>query len=182
MLLFSLIKAIELLDFEIDFHSPYSITFDVIVLIVVVIYLQVNWSLVNIVVAVESSWGIQPLSRSGNLIKGMRRIVLSLVLVVGFLTGILVWGSWMSAVGLGLDDAVEKWKSWGFVLNIVSTTAFHMLIMLYNLAATTVLYMYAKAIHGELAGEIAEEFAREYVSLPFDQGKVPHLVSIAADY
>jgi hypothetical protein len=41
------------------------------------------------------------------------------------------------------------------------------------------MYMYCKAVHGELVGEIAEEFAREYVSLPFDDGKVPHLVSVA---
>ncbi|MBA0648529.1 hypothetical protein Goklo_016229 [Gossypium klotzschianum] len=41
-----------------------------------------------------------------------------------------------------------------------------------------IFYMYSKAIHGELAGEIAEEFAREYVSLPFDDGKVPHVVSV----
>ena len=47
------------------------------------------------------------------------------------------------------------------------------------MATNTVLYMYCKAIHGELAMEIAEEFAKEYVSLPFDDGKVPHLVSVS---
>ncbi|CDP20509.1 unnamed protein product [Coffea canephora] len=32
--------------------------------------------------------------------------------------------------------------------------------------------------HGELAFEIAEEFACQYVSLPFDCQKVPHIVSV----
>ncbi|KAJ0096186.1 hypothetical protein Patl1_16769 [Pistacia atlantica] len=54
-----------------------------------------------------------------------------------------------------------------------------MLLFLYNIAANTVLYMYCKAIHGELAMEVAKEFSKEYVSLPFDNGKVSHLVSIA---
>ena len=53
-----------------------------------------------------------------------------------------------------------------------------MSILLYNTAVNTVLYLYCKAIHGELALEIAEEFARGYVSLPFDEGKVPHVVSV----
>ncbi|KAJ0038054.1 hypothetical protein Pint_23569 [Pistacia integerrima] len=69
--------------------------------------------------------------------------------------------------------------SWAFVLQIVIASTLLMLLFLYNIAANTVLYMYCKAIHGELAMEIAEEFSKEYVSLPFDNGKVPHLVSVA---
>ncbi|MBA0682251.1 hypothetical protein Goari_023984 [Gossypium aridum] len=88
--------------------------------------------------------------------------------------GILIW---VSAADWGYA-AADKWKSWAFVIHIVSTSTLFMLIMLSYLAATTVFYMYSKAIHGELAGEIAEEFAREYVSLPFDDGKVPHVVSV----
>jgi hypothetical protein len=34
------------------------------------------------------------------------------------------------------------------------------------------------AAHGELVWEIAEEFAGDYVSLPFDDGKIPHFVSV----
>ena len=44
--------------------------------------------------------------------------------------------------------------------------------------SNTMLYRYCKAIHGELALEIAKEFEREYVSLPFDDAKVPHIVSV----
>jgi len=65
-----------------------------------------------------------------------------------------------------------------FVVQIVVTSTSLMLLLLYYAAANTVLYMYCKAFHGELAAEIAEEFAREYVSLPFDDGKIPHVVSV----
>ncbi|KAG4207972.1 hypothetical protein ERO13_A03G102650v2 [Gossypium hirsutum] len=97
-----------------------------------------------------------------------------MLLFYGFFSGILIW---VSAAGWGYA-AADKWKSWAFVIHIVSTSTLFMLIMLSYFAATTVFYMYSKAIHGELAGEIAEEFAREYVSLPFDDGKVPHVVSV----
>ena len=70
------------------------------------------------------------------------------------------------------------WKDWAFVVQIVLTSTLLMLLMLYNAAADTVLYMYCKAVHGELALEIAEEFAWQYVCLPFDDGKVPHVVSV----
>ncbi|KAE8726300.1 hypothetical protein F3Y22_tig00007099pilonHSYRG00002 [Hibiscus syriacus] len=71
-------------------------------------------------------------------------------------------------------SAGDEWKNWGFILNIVVTTAFYMVLLLYILAAYTVFYVYSKARHGELA----EEFAGEYVCLPFDDGKVPHVASI----
>lgn len=70
------------------------------------------------------------------------------------------------------------WKDWAFVVQIVLTSTLLMLLMLYHAAADTVLYMYCKAVHGELAFEIAEEFAWQYVSLPFDEAKVPHVVSV----
>ena len=85
--------------------------------------------------------------------------------------------SWVSALDLKGDT--DGWKSWAFVVQIVVTATSLVLLMLYNAAANTVLYMYCRAVNGELAMEIAEEFAREYVSLPFDNGKVPHVVSVA---
>ncbi|KAB2605481.1 hypothetical protein D8674_005198 [Pyrus ussuriensis x Pyrus communis] len=64
-------------------------------------------------------------------------------------------------------------------MQIVVTATSLVLLMLYNAAANTVLYMYCRAVNGELAMEIAEEFARVYVSLPFDNEKVPHVISVA---
>lgn len=52
------------------------------------------------------------------------------------------------------------------------------LLFLYWMVSTAVMYLYCKAVHGELAEEIVEEFAWEYVFLPFDEAKVPHVVSV----
>jgi len=71
-----------------------------------------------------------------------------------------------------------SWRDWAFMVQIVLTSAVMTVLMLYNTAANTVLYMYCKAVNGELVEEIAEEFAWQYVSLPFDDGKVPHVVSV----
>lgn len=172
------------MGFDIDYSSPYFTGLCVVflvVLVLVLIYLQVNWTLVCVVVVVEKSWGFESLKRAAGLIKGMRRVALSSLLVFGFFVMLLVWSSSISGlkidVGGGGAD-VGWWKSWGFVVQIVVTSTLIVLLMLYNFAVNVVLYMYCKAIHGELAMEIAEEFAREYVSLPFDDGKVPHVVSV----
>ncbi|KAK6251871.1 hypothetical protein QUC31_013591 [Theobroma cacao] len=177
LIFFSLVKAIQLLGFQLDVSSPYFISLClvfVISFIFIVVYLRVNWTFAYVVVVVESSWGLEPLKRSKNLVKGMKGVAFSMILFFGFVSGIFSWGS---AVRWGDADA-DNWRSWAFVLDIVVTSTALMMLMLYNLAASTVFYMYSKAIHGELAGEIAEEFAREYVSLPFDDGKIPHVVSV----
>ncbi|OMO71930.1 hypothetical protein COLO4_27958 [Corchorus olitorius] len=97
-----------------------------------------------------------------------------MLLFYGFLSGIL---GWVTSARWD-DSSADQWKNWLFVLHIVWTSTCYLLILLSNFAATTVFYMYSKAIHGELAWEIAQEFATEYVSLPFDDGKVPHVVSV----
>lgn len=104
----------------------------------------------------------------------MRGITLSLLLLFELLTGFLVWSSKF----VEFDGSISDWKSWGFVLLTVITTTLVMILMLNYSAAITVLYMYCKAVHGELVEEISEEFATEYVSLPFDDEKIPHLVSV----
>lgn len=179
LFLFLVVRAMELLGHEVEYSSPYFVTFSgvlLLALIMVLVYLQVNWSLVSVIVVVESRWGFEPLSRSASLVKGMRGVALSLLLFFGGFAGIVVWTGAVSAVGS--DGASDEWKSWAFVVQIVVTSTLLMLLLLYYAAANTVLYMYCKALHGELAVEIAEEFAREYVSLPFDDGKVPHVVSV----
>ncbi|KAB2627195.1 pentatricopeptide repeat-containing protein [Pyrus ussuriensis x Pyrus communis] len=70
--------------------------------------------------------------------------------------------SWTSVIsGFGRNG-------WAFVVQIVVTATFLVLLMLNN-----------AVVNGELAMEILEEFAREYVSLSFDNEKVPHVVSVA---
>lgn len=140
----------------------------------VFVYFQVNWVLAPVIVVAESKWGFEPLWRSTKLVKGMRSVSLSLLLFFGVLTGILVWGN--SNTVLSITSI--GWRSWAFVLQIVLGSSLVTLLLLHNAAANTVLYMYCKALHGELAFEIAEEFAREYVSLPFDDEKVPYVVTV----
>ncbi|KAJ0825745.1 hypothetical protein HanRHA438_Chr17g0806581 [Helianthus annuus] len=119
--------------------------------------------------------GFQPLWRSAYLVKGMRSVSASLMVLFGVLVGFWVW---MNASDVLWFDAVDGWRSWPFVLQLVVGTSVLTLFLLHNVSANTVLYMYCKALHGELAIEIAEEFAREYVSLPFDDEKVPHVVTV----
>lgn len=172
-----------MMGFEMDYSSPYFVGLSVVVaiaLVLVLLYLQVNWTLAGVVSVVEPRWGFDSLTRSANLIKGMRGVALSLMVFFGAFTAVL--GLCSSVSELGLDGATDGWRNWkslAFVMKIVVTSTLLMLVLLYHAAANTVLYMYCKAIHGELAMEIAEEFASEYVSLPFHDGKVPHVVSVA---
>lgn len=169
-----------MMGLEMDYSSPYFVALSVVVaiaLVLVLLYLQVNWTLAGVVSVVEPRWGFDSLSRSANLIKGMRGVALSLMVFFGAFTALLAFCSSVSE--LGLDRATDGWRSLAFVMKIVATSTLLMLVLLYHAAANTVLYMYCKAINGELAMEIAQEFASEYVSLPFDDGKVPHLVSVA---
>ncbi|XP_024993748.1 uncharacterized protein LOC112527370 [Cynara cardunculus var. scolymus] len=173
-----IIKTVENLGSEIDYNSNYFIVFCAFVaavLCLVIIYFQVNWSLACVIVVAESKWGFEPLWRSSYLVKGMRSISLSLLLFFGVLIGFWVW---MNSNNVLHFDAVGGWRSWPFVLQMVIGTSLLTLLLLHNTASSTVFYMYCKALHGELATEIAEEFAREYVSLPFDDQKVPHIVTV----
>lgn len=154
------------------FHALSSI--GVVLLGLVLVYVCVNWVLVGVIVVVESKWGFEPMVRSKGLVRGMRWVALSLIMFFGFFELVLLWISVVSGSNAGAE--LDGWNSWAFVVQIVATTAVLTLVLLHGIAATTVLYMYCKALHGELAGEIAHEFAAEYVSLPFDEKKVPHVV------
>ncbi|KAE8719798.1 hypothetical protein F3Y22_tig00109926pilonHSYRG00224 [Hibiscus syriacus] len=177
LIFLGLLKLTQVLGFQVNYASPYFLSLCLVFLItfmLIVFYLQIKWSFAQVVVVVESSWGLEPLKRSKNLVRGLKRVSFSMLLFFGLFSGILMW---VSAAGWD-NAAAVKWKNSAFILHIVLTSALFMSIMLSYLAATTVFYMYSKAIHGELAWEIAEEFAREYVSLPFDDEKVPHVVSV----
>ncbi|KAL2559455.1 hypothetical protein Fot_04194 [Forsythia ovata] len=147
-----------------------------VLVVSVLIYLTVEWSLAYVVVVVESEWGFTSLKRSVYLIKGMKWVALAMMLFFGILIGLFTSAS--SSLVLNAGSIQGGWLSWAFVLQTVVFSGFMTILMLYGVAAHTVLYMYCKALHGELAFDIAEEFAREYISLPFDDGKVPHVVYV----
>ncbi|CAO2829533.1 unnamed protein product [Amaranthus hypochondriacus] len=170
-------KGIQLIVGDFTYNSPhfYGISsFGAVLLGLTLVYVGVNWILVNVIVVVESKWGFESLNRSKDLIRGMKWVALSLIVFFGFFLTVLLWISIIS----GSDPAVtmDGLNTWLFVVQIVATSAVFTLLLLHGIAASTVLYMYCRALHGELAGEIAHEFASEYLSLPFDDKKVPHVV------
>lgn len=175
-----IIRLGENLGFVIQYGSDYFIllcSLFVVTLGLFIVYFVVNWSLACVIVVAESKWGFEPLWRSSYLVKGMKSVSLSLLLLFGALIGFWVL---INANDVLHFDTVNGWRSWSFVLQLVIGTSILTLFLLHNTAANTVLYMYCKALHGELAIEIAEEFAREYVSLPYDDEKVPHVVTVFA--
>ncbi|KAL3731650.1 hypothetical protein ACJRO7_028518 [Eucalyptus globulus] len=178
---FLILKGAELaIGHEIRYSSPYFLGLAAaiaVALVLVLAYLQVQWGLANVIVVAESSYGFAPLRRSAYLVKGMRGVALFLTLLFGVLSGVVVCIGTLSTSESVIDG--KEWRRWYFVAQIVSTSSFLTMLLQLSLAATVVLYMYCKALHGELAMEIAEEFAREYVSLPFDDEKVPHVVYVA---
>ncbi|KAJ0868195.1 hypothetical protein HanRHA438_Chr12g0571861 [Helianthus annuus] len=161
MFVFVIVTLIQSLVFVfvIDYNSNSFIWFIAVIglaLFMATLYFQIIWGLAPVIAVTESKWGFEPLWRSAYLINGMS--------VSGF-------------------TIVEDWRSWEFVLQTVVCSGllgFLVLLLLHYIAANTVLYMYCKALHGELAMEIAEEFAREYVCLPFDDDKVPHIVTVVS--
>lgn len=171
----SVTKGIEFLGFDIDYNSSYFAGFMIAMLVglvLVVLYLQVIWALACVVVVAESKWGLEPLWRSAYLVRGMRSVSLSLLLFFSLFIGASIWANSTLVV------SISGWRSWAFIFQTVVGSTVVTIFMLHYAAANTVLYMYCKALHGELAFEIAEEFAREYVSLPFDDEKLPHVVSV----
>ncbi|CAI9265438.1 unnamed protein product [Lactuca saligna] len=183
MFAFVIVKLAENLGFTVDYNSSnflWFCAFLAVALGLVMLYFQVIWGLAPVIAVTESKWGFEPLWRSSYLVNGMKSVSLSLILVFGVLIGASLWMATNSVLGFTI---VEDWKSLDFVLQTIissSFLSFLTIFLLHYTAANTVLYMYCKALHGELAIEIAEEFAREYISLPFDEDKIPHIVTVVS--
>lgn len=173
--------AVLLLGFDFGYDNAYFGAFMILIGILVfclAVCLQIEWSLSTVVVIVEKKWGFSALSRSAYLVKGMRGVALSLMVLFGLLIGILgsLCANLIDVGGVTGDD--EGWLSWVVILQAVVYIGFMTMLMLYYVASNAVLYMYCKALRDELASEIAEEFVGNYVRLPFDDGKVPHVVYV----
>ncbi|XAR55903.1 hypothetical protein NMG60_11036136 [Bertholletia excelsa] len=171
-------RGAENLGFAIDYDSNYfrwSCIVIAVIAILVLVHLEVKWALASVIVVTESKWGFEPLWRSAYLVKGMRTVSLSLILYFGTTIGFFIW----CLSGPNPGSFSDMWKCLLFIIQTVLGSSVVTGLMLMNVAARTVLYLYCKALHGELAWEIAEEFAHEYVSLPFDDAKIPHVVFVA---
>ncbi|XP_075483581.1 uncharacterized protein LOC142523732 [Primulina tabacum] len=156
-------------------YFPVLVVLLAVLFVGVMIYIQVEWFLACAVVVVESKWGFEPLKRSSYLVKGMKWIAFSILiyfaLSIGFLSAF-----YSSSVPSYISSG---WISWEFGLPTVLFTVFATALLLYSVVATAVLFIYCKALHGELALEMVDEFAPQYVRLPFDgDEKVPKVVYV----
>ncbi|XP_071688540.1 uncharacterized protein [Rutidosis leptorrhynchoides] len=134
-------------------------------------YFHVKWSLAFVVVVVESKWGYTPLKRSAYLVKGMRLVTLFVMLYFWICGAVLVW-----LYSYSFQFAVSR--SWTFIVVFTMLSSFSMMMCLLRItAATTVLYNYCKALHGELVIETEEGCNHDYVNLPSYLDKVPNVVT-----
>uniref|UniRef100_J3NCH6 Uncharacterized protein n=2 Tax=Oryza brachyantha TaxID=4533 RepID=J3NCH6_ORYBR len=135
------------------------------------------WSLAGAAAVVESSAGPSPLRQSCRLLSGARLAALCAFLVFAAGIGVTLWG--FGGVASHTYDASSGWAGMApAVVRAVVGTAVLVVLMLYGMVTNVVLYMHCRALHGELTGEIYNEFANSYVFLPFDDGKDRHIVSV----
>ncbi|KAL5206543.1 hypothetical protein ABZP36_034752 [Zizania latifolia] len=135
------------------------------------------WSLSGAAAVVESTAGLSPLRQSCRLLSGARLAALFAFLIFGAGIGVTLWG--FGGVATETYDASAGWAGMApVVVKAVVGTAVLAVLMLYGMVINVVLYMHCRAFHGELTGEIYNEFANLYVFLPFDEGKDRHVVSV----
>lgn len=127
----------------------------VVALLMILLYLQVLWTLASVVVVLESTWCFNSLIRSARLVKGAGTIAVSLMLVFGCLFGVLGVCSWV--LEMGMNEAT-RWKNWGLAVLLGVTTVFLMLLILHIAAAKTALYLHCKAAHGEEFADSCDHF------------------------
>lgn len=143
-----------------------------------VLLLSPFWSLAGAAAVVESASGpCSPLRQSCRLLSGVRLAAVSAFTFFAAGVGVTLWG--FGGVATETYDAGAGWAGMApVVVKAVAGTAVLALLMLYGMVTNVVLYMHCRALHGELTGEIYNEFANSYVFLPFDEGKDRHVVSV----
>ncbi|CAH1431561.1 unnamed protein product [Lactuca virosa] len=162
----------ESLGFVIGFFSITLISFSII--IVKIIYFQMNWCLAFMVVVAESNWGVPALKRSWYLVKGARSVLVSLssYFLIFFGSYFLIFcGSLVMLFSYNVPVTVDAWS----ILNMIWLTIIGSLMPMMWSVVNAVLYMHCKAFHGELALEIDEGFDHQYINLPSDDDKIHRL-------
>ncbi|KAJ9554435.1 hypothetical protein OSB04_018480 [Centaurea solstitialis] len=119
-------------------------------LLAILVYFQVNWSLAFPIAVAESKWGFAALKRSSYLMKGMRSVSFSLLLCFGGLGFVMVL--FYTDIVLADGNSFDLFN-WPTLLRSAFCTYCLITFMLMITAGNTVLYMYCKAFHGELALE-----------------------------
>ncbi|KAK4376637.1 hypothetical protein RND71_002933 [Anisodus tanguticus] len=144
-------------------HLLFYVIPSLIVLIPVLIWLLVNWSLAYAIAVVESKWGYETLRRSANLVKGKRGVAFRIHLYYGLVILIIVVNG-SRFLGKG-----NQWRSLAVILQTALSSVMGFMIMNQYLVANVVLCMYCKDFNGEKL--IGDKFASEYVSLLVDDEK-----------
>ncbi|CAK9142365.1 unnamed protein product [Ilex paraguariensis] len=170
-----LYQGLQVLGVEIDYKSNCFIWICIFVAILLgstLIWLQLNWILASVIAVVESKWGIEPLRRSTQLTKGMRGTSLQIVLSGVFILA-MIWEIYSPAMMMYRS---RGFWSWGFFMLTFLPNSSIVVLMLWTVAESTVMYIYCKALNGESAIEMAKEFTGGYVSLPFNDDEKVHQV------
>ncbi|XP_058735317.1 uncharacterized protein LOC131607319 [Vicia villosa] len=136
---------------DLQAHSFLIVVSLMLVFLIFMLYLGAHLSLVKVIVVVESCWGLEPLRRSWKLVKGMKRLILRTLSLIGSLQSMLAW----------LTS-----YSWILILVISPIVA---MLWLYSIAVLTVLYIYCKEENEKLADE---EFGKEK-----DEARLPLISS-----
>ncbi|KAL3654273.1 hypothetical protein CASFOL_003954 [Castilleja foliolosa] len=142
-------------------HVPFVFFVGITIVVIAVMYLQVEWGLSTSVVILESKWGLAPLKRSSYLVKGTRRVVLSMRALFSSAGGIL--SMWYLNVAANRGGASEGWFCVEMVVYVVLATV----LSLFGIVANTVLFVYCKASRGDSVADVIDvETGVEYVALP----------------
>ncbi|XP_047959826.1 uncharacterized protein LOC125205065 [Salvia hispanica] len=137
--------------------------------VALLIYLQIEWSLSNAVVVLESDWGFAALKRSSYLVKGAWGVMFSFMLFFMILAGVFVI-CFFKYVMIEYGSGGDGWNCW-LVWKIAAFAAFSSVLSLYSVAALTVFFIYCKASRHELHFEIDApngKLGDDYAPLPYD--------------
>ncbi|KAK6788468.1 hypothetical protein RDI58_012266 [Solanum bulbocastanum] len=164
VVLLQIIKKLGLIELQND-SNHFRFLF-ILVIVPVLLWLQVNWSLAYAIAAVESRWGFETLRRSAYLVKGMRWVAFWTHLFYGLMLGAMVIGTNVVFVILGVGKG-DHWRSFSVSSQVVQCTVLGTLGMNQFLVLNVVLYVYCKHLKGE-------KLPFEYVSLPLDEEEKNH--------
>ncbi|KAH0674876.1 hypothetical protein KY285_022677 [Solanum tuberosum] len=147
-------------------HVLFLVIFSLIVLVPILIWLQVNWSLAYVITVVESKKGYETLRRSAKLVKGERCVALKILMYYEIAIALMVvWCAMFLARG-------EQWRSFTGILLTAFTSVMGYILMNQYLVANAVLYMHCKELNDEKL--MSETAAGEYVSLPVEEEEKNH--------
>ncbi|KAM3304281.1 hypothetical protein P3S67_015313 [Capsicum chacoense] len=169
LILAFVVRILQSLGLKYDSNHLFSfVIFGLIVLVPVLIWLQVNWSLAYVIAVVESKKGYETLRRSVNLVKGKRWIAFGILMYYGFVIVLMVVGSAMFLVCVDAAKG-DQWRSQAVMLQTVLGSVLGYVLMNQHLVANMVLYMYCNDLNND--EKLSLETGGEYVSLRLDEEK-----------